>query len=304
MTFQVLGDTHVGRSFKTGVPLHRIGDREAMIWAQFEADLMGATAELHIHMGDLFDKFVVAPEVVLRAADLYLQAAQANPDVTYIILMGNHDPVKDALKKSSFDVFTRLVAGVTNIVVIQTPRALWGLGFLPYSVFGTAEESLQKLLSEGKAISAVFGHWDVVDWGGANVIPTASLARAGITEAFTGHDHLARVEKRHGVTINVVGSMQPYTHAEDGEGTMYVTLPLAEVEGQDWTNMNVRVLLGEDEVLPVGLDCLSLTAKRVGSSAPEDPVDTSEFDGIDLTAELSALLPESIRAEVMGVFQQ
>lgn len=296
---QLLGDTHLGKVFKTGVPLHRIGDRERMVWRDFEASVTRPTSSLHIHMGDLFDKFVVPPEVVLAAAEIYRSAPQST---TYVILRGNHDPAKDSTKRSSFDLFEALVSDLPNVLVITKPTLIKDMGFLPYNVFGTAEEFLAELLEQGTP-KMVFGHWDVVDFGGSNVVPTAALAAAGIHTVYTGHDHLPRVEKRHGVTINVVGSMQPYTHAEDATGEFYKTVPLNEVEGNDWSNVNLRVILEEGEALPIGIDCLSLTAKRVGATESEQ-VDTSEFEGIDLRQELSDLLPESIRAEVMEVFFQ
>jgi DNA repair exonuclease SbcCD nuclease subunit len=297
---QLLGDTHLGRAFKTGVPLHRIGDRERMVWNQFETSLQ-ATGLWHIHMGDLFDKFVVPPEVVLMAAEMYREAAARHPHATFVVLMGNHDPSKDSTKRSSFDIFEALVADINNLLVIRKPTLIGSMGFIPYSVFGSAEESLAELLERGTP-EVIFGHFDVVDFGGSNVVPTAALAAAGIHTVYTGHDHLARVEKRHGVTINVVGSMQPYSHAEDAEGVLYHTVPLADVEGHDWSNINLRVVLADGESLPTGIDCLSLTAKRV-SSAPEETVDTEEFDGIDLTAELEAILPPEIRVEVMEIFK-
>lgn len=301
MTFQTLGDSHLGKAFKTGVPLHRLGEREALIWAEFEVSLMSVTADFHIHMGDLFDKFVVPPEVTLVAADIYIRAAKTHPNTIYIVLMGNHDPSKDATKRSSFDIFEALTASVPNILVLRKPTLIADMGFLPYSVFGTAKDSLATLLEQGTP-SMVFGHWDVVDWGGDNVIPTSELAAAGIELAFTGHDHLMRVEKRHGVKINVVGSMQPYTHAEDAEGSWYRTVTLEELGQIDPTNLNIRVLLQQDEVLPEGINCLSLTAKKVGSEVEETTVDTEEFDSFDLTGELTKLLPDSIRDEVMEVF--
>ena len=49
MTVNTIGDPHLGRSFKTGVPLHRLGDREAMVWKEFERQL-GLPADLTIIM--------------------------------------------------------------------------------------------------------------------------------------------------------------------------------------------------------------------------------------------------------------
>lgn len=54
------GDPHLARAFRTGVPLHRLGDREEMVWQDFQQQLE-TSAEVTIILGDLFDKFVVPP---------------------------------------------------------------------------------------------------------------------------------------------------------------------------------------------------------------------------------------------------
>ena len=299
---QTLGDPHLGRKFKTGVPLHRVGEREESVWAQFEAELAAPRGvKLHVNMGDLFDKFVVAPEIVIRAANLYLEAADKRRSCTFVVIEGNHDRSKDDSKSSSFDLFALLVAGKKNIVVVQEePLVIDGFGFVPYQPFKPTEELVASLPDN---LEAVFGHWDIQDWGGDNVIPSQLLSEKGICLAVSGHDHLKRQEKRHGVDIIVTGSMQPYNHAEDGEGDFYRTVTLAELDGLDVTNMNVRVLLMEGETLPNDLDCLSLTAKREASETIE--VDTSEFESLDLGQMLAAALGDlSVKDEVMSKFEE
>lgn len=299
-TFTVLGDTHLGRKFRTGVPLDRLGDREAMVWAQFEDELLTSPKQaIHIHMGDLFDKFVVPPEVVIDAAAIYKKAAKTYPDTTFVILEGNHDVSRDTLRRSSFDLFTALVAGAPNIMVVsETPVQFHGYGFVPYNAFTPTSDLVWELSDD---LKAVFGHWDIQDWGGDNVIPTQLLAEKGITTAYSGHDHLRRDLTRHGVDIHVVGSMQPFTHAEDDTGQWYVTLGLDEIDGQCLRDKNVRVLLKEGEELPVDLECLSLTAKRVVSDE-EIEIDTSDFDTFDLRTALMAAIDETVREDVMKVF--
>lgn len=299
--FVCLGDPHLGRSFKTGTPLHRVGDREAMVWQQFRNDLLDVKAPLHINLGDIFDKFVVAPEIVIEAAIAYRAAAEAQPDVTFVVLQGNHDVSKDLTKQSSFEIFEMLVREIPNIIVVNNePVVIGNYGFVPYLPFATAVDQIRQLPD---GLDRVFTHFDFVDWGGDHVLPTALLAEKNILHVTNGHDHTPRVEKRHGVTVTMHGSMQPYTHAEDAEGRLYRTVTLDELAGMDCTNLNIRVLLAEGETLPADLDCLSLTAKRAAAGEAE-AVDTTEFESIDLGVELAALLPESIRAEVMEVFGQ
>lgn len=300
----ILGDPHLGRKFKTGVPFHRLGDREESVWRDFEASLRSVKPDqVHVNMGDLFDKFVVPPEVVLRAAQLYLDAARS-VDAMFVVLEGNHDRSKDTSKQSSFDVFAALVQHQDNIMVVQDRALTWGdLGFVPYHPFIPTEVIVSELSDN---LSAVFGHWDITDWGGHNIIPTEQLAQKGITLAISGHEHLPREETRHGVQIIGTGSMQPYTHAEDATGEHYVTLTLDEIgKGTHLRHKNVRVLLKEGETLPVGLDCLSITAKRVTDETERLEVDTSEFESISMGEMLAVALGDlTIKDDLVAYFEE
>lgn len=295
--FRTLGDPHLGRKFRTGVPLHRIGDREAMVWRDFEASLMGMTTPLHVCMGDLFDKFTVPPEVVLRTYRIYREAAETHPETDFVILQGNHDVSRDTARGSSFDLFAELVRDISNIVVITTVEEINGYGFVPFDAFTPVEDQC-RLLSDN--LKTVFMHHDYTDFGGDHVIPTKLLKSKGITTVINGHDHLARSEARHGVEVHLTGSLQPYTHAEDDSGDLYVTVTLDELATMDVTNKNVRVILHEGEDLPADLDCLSLIAKRE-SVIPQD-VDTTDFDTFDIKTALSEALHPSVREEVMEKF--
>lgn len=299
----VLGDPHLGRRFKTGVPLHRIGEREMSQEEDFYRSLHDCQTECHVMMGDIFDKFIVPPEIVLFAAETYNSAANQNPNVMYVILLGNHDVSRDTSRSSSFDLFKRLVAGAENIRVVDSePVVLGSYGFAPYSVFSSADDVVNKLPND---LDAVFGHWDIVDFGGDNVIPTKLLADKGIPLAITGHDHVAREEKRHGVDILVTGSMQPYTHAEDPEGYLYVSVTLDELDPEAVVNKNVRILLREGEVLPDDLDCLSLTAKRITDEDDKIEVDTSEFEALELNVMLESILEGlTCKDQIMAQFEE
>lgn len=300
MKYEVLGDPHLGRKFETGVPLHRRGDREQMQRQKFIDSLMNAKAEVHVTMGDLFDKFVVPPEVVLFAADAYMRAADENPNTLYVVLRGNHDVSRNADKASSWDIFCALVYPHANIWAIdEHPVEHEGMLFIPYDPFNY--DHLEVHLHAG--ISLVFSHFDIVDFGGHNVIPTKLFAKHGIGLVVNGHDHLARVERRDDVEIVVTGSMQPYTHGEDTVGELYVTTTLEALSHLDVTNKNVRVLLKPGETLPDGLDCLSLTAKRLADDE-DRTVDTEEFDTLDLDEMLGLSLDGlSIKDSVLSFFK-
>ena len=46
-TIELLGDAHLGKPFIHGVPLHRRGDREKMVWADFERSISDTSAVPH-----------------------------------------------------------------------------------------------------------------------------------------------------------------------------------------------------------------------------------------------------------------
>lgn len=300
MNYEVLGDPHLGRKFETGVPLHRRGEREHMQRQKFIDALMNAKAEVHVTMGDLFDKFIVPPEVVLFAAHSYMAAADKNPNTLYVVLRGNHDVSRNRDKASSWDLFCALVDQHSNVWAVDyAPAEYEGMLFVPYDPFNY--DHLEEHLHAG--ISVVFGHFDIVDFGGHNVIPTALFAKHGINLVVNGHDHLARMERRDGVDIIVTGSMEPFTHAEDKVGELYITTTLEELPHLDVTNKNVRVLLKPGETLPDDIDCLSLVAKRVNTE--EDiSVDTTEFDSLDLDDMLALSLDGlSVKDSILGYYR-
>lgn len=300
MIYEYLGDPHLGRKFETGVPLHRRGEREALQFENFRQALLNATAEVHVTMGDLFDKFIVPPEVVLFAVSAYREAAEQNPNTTYVILRGNHDVSKNTDKASSWDIFVAFMRDEGNIWTIDdTPAVYENLLFIPYDPFNY--DHLEDYL--GPEIDTAFGHFDIVDFGGPNVAPTELLARHGVKTLVNGHDHLARELDRHRVHVVVTGSMEPYTHAEDPEGRLYVTVSLGDLVGLDVRQKNVRVLLKPGETLPEDLDCLSIVAKRVTVDDTDRTVDTTEFDNLDLDDMLSlALEGLSIKPQLLGYF--
>ena len=291
-----LGDPHLGKTFTTGVPLHRRGEREALQWLDFERSLTELPAGTHTHvcMGDLFDRSIVPNSVVLRAARLYQQAARANPDVNYYILQGNHDESRDKEVVSSFEIFANLLIEERNVLAVQTPMLVRPAGqhlelaLFPWRPFQTAEEVVAELKPRLTHPYVAFGHWDILAFGemADNTIPILSFDPALCKGVVTGHYHLPTQYMNNGIPIVVTGSMQPYSHAEDVNGRLYVTLPLAEVERQlavnpeVYADKNVRVEIGESEQPCNEFNCLSLTFKRLGSQT-DDPglnVDADSFD--------------------------
>lgn len=279
-TITDLGDVHLGRKFTNGVPLNRRGDREWLVWQDFEQSLMNCDTEFHIQPGDLFDMFAVPEALVLQVAAAYRQAAHRNEDTTYIIMRGNHDASRDTSKASSFDVLVELLAGVDNIEVLRDvtilgpSRSFEGspnhIGFIPWHPFKSAEELAQELVKQanGGRLFRVYGHFETESFGGDdfNLIPTKTLSQI-TDEVYTGHIHLPGEFERDGVKVTVVGSMQPYAHGEDASSNWYQTVDYDEVietltvDSSVFEDMNVRVIVKPGEVVPEIPGVLAQTTK-------------------------------------------
>lgn len=318
---KLLGDTHLGREFVRNVPLHRRGDREKMVWAQFEKELNPEGCEVHIHMGDLFDKPVVSNNVVLRAARLYKKAAQTYPGTLFCILAGNHDLSRDLEATSSFELFKAIVASVKNIdVVTNEPLSLSGVSAVlcPWHPIVSAAEIGQSVVMLSKVVTEfkhryAFGHWDVDPRSAPfNLIPTLQLSTAGVERAFTGHVHLPTQFKRDGVDVTVVGSMAPFAHGEDADGSIYKTMTLDEFDATDPASLRdccLRIRLNEGEVWDREIDCLQLQIEKVSAEAVE-VIDVSLgefdlqsiFDGRIKKANLPAPVEQELRTKWSAAF--
>ena len=296
----LLGDPHMGRAFRHGVPLHRLGEREAMQRELFRKRVMDTKADLHVCMGDIFDKFVVSPTVVLFAARVYREAAEKNPDTFYVILRGNHDGSRDASHKSSFDLLEALLVGIDNLEVVSDIS--YGLeidgryfGFIPWHPFKDAASMVDEFISTMPIPDAdvVFGHWDVEDFGGENpnLIPVEGLSQ--ITNlAVTGHVHKPERRDIDGLDVIVTGSMMPLAHGEDLNNETYRIVDLATarklVEDGEATNLCLRVILEDKEELDFEIDCLQLQVQKKSVDIDDVKADFGNFDMKKLFEEVFA----------------
>lgn len=312
----VLGDPHLGRKFHRNVPLHRRGEREEMQWKIFRESLMVEDVDVHVCMGDLFDKSVVPYNVVLRTYECYLEATATYPDRDYVVIKGNHDGSRDADFRSAFDVLAKMLV---NDVHFAEGGWSWtnsnGIAFCPWDAFKTAEEIAADIPD---SVTHVFGHWDVAGVS-HNFVPVELLKGKHI---YTGHDHKRRVEVIRGVPVNVVGSMMPYAHGEDADDAepMFVTLTLDELTarlewekavhlppGDTYRNKCVRLDLKPGEV-PPEIDCLQLSVRRVKDDGQPEEVDVN-FDTFDMQALFqqsmnSAGVPDSISRLILAKYNE
>lgn len=288
----LIGDPHIGKKFERGVPPHRRGERETSQFTNFVTELHTADVDYNIMVGDLFDHPHVASSVVVKVAEAYLKAAELLPDTTFIALAGNHDLSRDINVVGAWQLFCKIVDGrLHNLLTITKPYQVGEMALLPWQWGVPAIDQLEWLDDPLVAI----GHWDLQSFGGddSHMCPTQEMHDIGITAIYGGHYHNAGEYKVAGHRVVCTGSMEPYSHAEDPEGRIYVTLNLAEAtDGRDLTNKFVRLELAAGEVVPEELDCQALTVRSAPVEA-EDVHPQEDFEWGRIMAEAyDGLTPE------------
>lgn len=311
---KVLGDVHLGRSFRTGVPLNRIGDREQWQFRTFVESISTGDEPVHICMGDLFDRFVVSTNTLIETYMAYAEASSRNPTRSFFIIQGNHDISRDTDKASSFDVLELLLKGFQNIYFVRKPMVMnfpEPVLFMPYDAFKTGKELFQEVPDQNYA--AIFGHYDITCIAGNephNLAPLDMMAPR-TKMLVTGHEHNAKTFYHGQMMVIITGSMQPYTFAEDPYGTIYKTMTLQEFEkeraaGFDFTWVCLRLILQEGEQLPADVNCLQIIAKNQAVDEEQQiEVELIDFDMGKLFSEAmdeAGVIDQVIREEVMNIY--
>ena len=315
-----IGDPHLGHKFKTGVPHHRLGQREEVVNQTFEDALTKAGADgadLCVCMGDLFDVHTVDNDLVYRVYRMYLHASYKYPDTTFILLKGNHDWHRDHSRVASFDILYSLLGGMDNVFVALTPEPFTMKDGTVYGLFPwmppephTALEWAKKVCG-GRVIRGVFGHWDSA-WSEHNIIPTQYFAAQGIKHIYTGHEHTPRVTQEHGSKITWTGSMMPYGRAQDPNHTLYRVLTLEEYKDLDEDEFHpycYTVCLAKGEELPYMLDAWEVRVLHELSS--EDKEFLEEQVGYESELDIPAMwdstlgeIPGSVRDDVDVMYKE
>lgn len=283
--FKLIGDPHIGRVFKTGVPLIRLGDREKMVQDQLASELLSNDNTPIIIMGDLFDKYSIPDFLVLWLSEVLNEAASFK---RVYILRGNHCVSREANKRGSFDVLEKLcpeVVFVNTYKLINLPEHAGSLILFGYDAFKSAKE-LAEEIPDNLNYLAAFGHWDLTAHGEDthNLIPVGVLAAKGIKTAYTGHIHKPQQLKIQGVEVIVVGSLQPYAHGEElPDETLYQTLHKEEVEelleenDNHFADVNLRVLVTPESSWTAEVpNCLSFQVKLLAANADADDLSDLE----------------------------
>ena len=297
---QTIGDVHLGKSFKTGVPYHKLGEREQSQLQLLEQLLapVDSTIIAVILMGDLFDKAIVSNNVVKDFYNLITVAAENNPLVSYIILDGNHVLSKENTKTTSFDILTLLLENVKNINVVNKNQVVEIVPNLhlyldcydPYNSYSSVEEIVLSEIKQDKNNTLIsFGHWDTFEFTETGYYPNQHiLSYSDLT--CSGHIHIPMeytynyVNKESGISLKgktlITGSMQPYSHSEDPEKLLYITIKSNELDkynlSEDFKNKCVRIDCDSLFILSEPVDCLSLTLRVVETKKEQVAIETED----------------------------
>lgn len=301
---KLIGDPHIGLPFDKGVPLNRRGERELMQLEDF-AKALDHDVLYNIMVGDLFDKPLVDLRKVHEVYDLYEEASKAHPNCLFILQAGNHDlfrqlrdPHTGKPLRGSFHALAKMLQHLPNVEVVFTPKHFGDLVVFPWQWGVTALEQVEQF---EKLPPIAVGHWDLMDFGGStdHMCPVNALVTRGVTKIFSGHMHTPGDYVVDKIAVTCTGSLQPYTHGEDPDKTLYITLTLDELDSinpDDLRYKNVRLILKSGESLPE-VDCLSLISKREAET-DELHLEHISMDGVDINVALEQEM------ELEGVSEQ
>lgn len=286
----LIGDPHLGKKFHRGVPLNRLGEREVHHKIIFQETLMKACSENHtvVVMGDLFDKFSVGDDVILHAYHAFISALIKTNVVSLVLLRGNHDVSRNKDKVSSFDLLKEMLKPqAPRMLVVDQPEVVGKHLYLPYDAFSNNEETLKEkfpgYVKEGY-YDGIFGHWDLQSFGGDdfNLVPVDFLAPmlSSVGAIYSGHEHRPvahsvsnwnNTNLGRAVKVFSTGSLLPFSHGEDPDQEIYVSIRLKDFEEQPekYRNKCVRLLLKPGESLPENPDVLQVSVKYVDEEGKE-----------------------------------
>lgn len=258
-----IGDVHLGRVFKNGVPLNRRGEIESLFVKEFAKQLAIPREKNVVQLGDLFDSPQVPNEVLWTAYTEISKAAKASPEQNFYFVAGNHDLPKDTEDVPAIKILSRLLSGEPNVhFVLDEPVVVDKTTLIPWSYTTPVSEFLKDVKTQ-----FIAGHFEE---------PLDPLLDSMGLVTYSGHIH-----KRHtNGKVQFVGSILPIAFGEESDNEFMQTVTLKELDGKDWHDKRVRVLLGKGEEAPVDLDCLQLVVKYAESEEENNVLDVSleDFD--------------------------
>ena len=261
-----VGDVHLGRTFKTGVPLNRRGEIEEKFWEAFIKVMQNPIQQKVVQLGDLFDSPVVDNDVLWRAYDVIRYGANKNPDTSFYFIAGNHDLSKDEADVPAIRILRELLRDCENVFfVVDVPLLVEDFTLIPWSYTVPLGDFIKGINTPNIA-----GHFE------EPIDP--ALLNSGLI-AYSGHIHKMHTNGN----VRFIGSILPIAFGEENDAAIMETVYLDELlSHQDrYHDKRVRVLLKEGEDLPADIDCLQLIGKRLDNPSEEkETLDVSleDFD--------------------------
>ena len=289
---QIIGDPHFGKTFKTGVPTSKIGIREENQLNTFKELLNTSDIDHFIIMGDLFDKFVVNNEILIKVYNLLKETFTDKKSQCHIIA-GNHDLSKNKDKTSSFEILAKLFESTFEKVPVNfylksdlflihnTDIVFYFDAYNPYyQDVDLNNQFLDKFnmdTLEGYRLYS-FGHWDDPRFN-QGYLPFSFLL--DYSELIvSGHYHIPDKFEIGKTTFIYSGSMQPYSHGEDPNNELYITYDYKDLENifteldgfnelkyqntiDNFKNKNIRINCYPGYIFPYSIEFQSLIYNNV-----------------------------------------
>lgn len=247
----LIGDTHFGRKFKTGVPIHRRGELENLFYMKF-AEALHQNANITIQLGDLFDAPVVDLDTIASVFVLIHRASTSHPNREFIFVRGNHDASRDSAQATAFEILIEMCSKLENVHFVTDTFRLGNNVFIGWDYH--REEPLSETFERAdvKPEDIIFGHFEE---------PVDTYLLSIPNSVYSGHIH-----KKHDVgNVHFVGSLLPIAFGEESDDMIMETVTLGELRERDPESIKhkrIRVLLKDGEEVPDSLDCLQLIVKR------------------------------------------
>lgn len=250
-----IGDIHLGRKFRTGVPLNRRGEIEEKFWTEFDKIMFKPMQKKLVQLGDLFDAPVVDNDVLWRAYKIISICAGLNPETDYYFIAGNHDLCKDLNDVPAIKILEGLLKPARNVhFVLEEPVKVENFTLIPWSYVNPLADLLKDVTTP-----CIAGHFE------EPLDP--ALVNCGL-DAMSGHIHRLHDNGK----VHFVGSILPIAFGEESDDKIMETVDLETLmKYQDkFHDKRVRVILKEGEELPTDIDCLQLIAKKEETEGEEN----------------------------------
>lgn len=317
-TCLLIGDPHLGKRFVTGVPSHRLGEREESVYKQFK-ELLNQSEHTYIFVcGDLFDKASMSTTVMFDTYNIIKDACNNNPDVKYVIYPGNHDLSKDSTKSSSYKVVREMLNSIPNLTILLEEQMCFPINddkvMLYVDTYNPFEQpSMQPHLMKDydpSKLNILLGHFDDLDLSAYSYIPKQEYINQ-FDAIISGHIHVPKLTSFEGgnVPLMYTGSMQPYSHGEDPDKEKYVTYTLEQIKTVNLSYLKdrcVRLIVPPNYNKGCWFECAAITylaEDLVVQTEDEEDVEyesESYFDKLIVALTKNETIEESIKLKLIS----